>query len=195
MEIKKGSKVKVHYSGKLEDGQVFDSSEGREPLEFTAGSRMIIKGFDEAVIGMKEGEEKEINIEPAEAYGDRKEELVQTVPKSAFGDKLDPKEGMQLMLNAPTGQQMPAKITKVEGDNITIDMNHPLCGKKLNFKFNIVSVEEGKPEESKAEEECPGCAECGPECREQTEEKPESEDKPKEKEPDADEVKDALGGE
>lgn len=154
MEIKNGCKVKVDYTGTLENGQVFDSSEGREPLEFVAGAKMIIKGFDEAVMGMKEGEEKEIKLTSDQAYGERKPELVQTVPKSAFGDKFDAKEGQQMMLRAPTGQEMMAKVTKIEGENVTIDMNHPLCGQALNFKLKIASVEEAALHE---EHECTGC--------------------------------------
>lgn len=141
MEVKNGSKVKVHYTGTLDDDKVFDSSEGKEPLEFEVGSRKVIKGFDDALIGMKEGEEKEIKITPDKAYGDRNDQLMQQVPKEALKGEFEPKPGMQLMLKSPEGKQMIATIAKVEDDKLTIDMNHPLAGKTLNFKLKVVSVE------------------------------------------------------
>jgi len=141
MEVKNGSKVKIHYTGTLDDGKVFDSSEGKEPLEFEVGSKKVIKGFDDALIGMKEGEEKEIKITPDKAYGERNDQLMQEVPKEALKGDFEPKPGMQLMLKSPEGKQMIATIAKVEGDKLTIDMNHPLAGKTLNFKLKVVSIE------------------------------------------------------
>ncbi|MCK5026737.1 MAG: peptidylprolyl isomerase [Nanoarchaeota archaeon] len=153
MEIKNGSKVKVHYTGSFEDGKVFDTSEGKEPLEFEVGSGKLIKGFDSALIGMKKGEEKEITLKPEEAYGEKHDNLMQEVPKEALKGEFDPKEGMQLMLKAPDGHQMVATIIKVGDEKLTIDMNHPLAGKTLKFKLNVVSVEEKSENESAPEEE------------------------------------------
>jgi peptidylprolyl isomerase len=164
MKASKGNRVKVDYTGTLDDGTVFDSSEGKHPLEFIAGEGQLIKGFDDAVIGMEEGEEKEITIAPEEAYGQRREDLVQVVPKEAFGDKVEPKEGQQLMLRAPTGHQMMATVTKVEGENVTLDMNHPLVGKTLHFKVKVVGVEEVSAEELAAAEEACSCHDCGDHC-------------------------------
>ena len=150
MEVKNGSKVKVHYTGSFEDGNVFDTSEGKDPLEFEVGSGKLIKGFDTALIGMKEGEEKEVTLKPEEAYGEKHDNLVQEVPKDALKGQFDPKEGMQLMLKAPDGHQMVATIVKVGDEKLTIDMNHPLAGKTLKFKLKVVNVEEKSEEEPEA---------------------------------------------
>ncbi|MEX2705385.1 MAG: peptidylprolyl isomerase [Candidatus Freyrarchaeum guaymaensis] len=138
MPVKKGDRVKVEYIGMFDDGTVFDSSEGKSPLEFEAGSGQIIKGFDEAVIGMKKGEEKEFKIEPKDAYGERNPELVRKIPR----DQLPPEAqaGMLLMLRTPDGMQIPAEITEVTDEEVTIDLNHPLAGKTLNFKIKIVDI-------------------------------------------------------
>ena len=148
-EIKKGDKVKVEYTGKLEDGSVFDSSEGKAPLCFEVGAQQVIPGFDKAVEGMKKDEEKEFTLKVDEAYGPVREEMVQEIPRDKLPKDPEPKEGMMLMMQAPTGQQIPAKITKVEDDKVTIDINHPLAGKDLTFSVKVVGVNE--PEEAKAE--------------------------------------------
>ncbi|MBN2111926.1 peptidylprolyl isomerase [Candidatus Woesearchaeota archaeon] len=144
MPVKKGDKIKVEYEGKLDDGTVFDSTgkHGGEPLEFEAGAGSVIKGFDNAVIGMKKGDEKEINLKPAEAYGEPNEQLVKKVPRSQFPEKMELKAGTMLALRAPNGMQIPAKITEVSDSEVTIDLNHPLAGKNLNFKIKIVGINE-----------------------------------------------------
>ncbi len=141
MAIEKGNKIKVEYEGKLEDGQVFDSSKGKEPLAFEAGEGQVIKGFDEAVIGMEKDQEKEFSIEPKDAYGEIKPELTQEVPRDALPKDQEPKVGMGLMLSAPNGQQMPSQITEVTDEKVVIDINHPLAGKKLIFNIKIVDIE------------------------------------------------------
>ena len=138
MAIKKGDKVKVDYTGTFEDGTVFDSSEGKAPLEFEVGAGMVIKGFDSAVEGMEKGEEKDITIESKDAYGDVNPQLLQKVPRDKLPKDQEPKEGMMLALGTPDGKQMPAKITEVTDKEITIDLNHPLAGKTLKFKLKIV---------------------------------------------------------
>lgn len=139
MPIKKGDKVKVEYTGKLDDGTVFDSSEKQgKPLEFKAGEGLVIKGFDEALIGMEKGDEKKINLKPDEAYGEYKEELLKKVPKEQLPKEQDPKEGMVLMVGLPNGSQFPAKITSVGDSDVTLDLNHPLSGKNLNFDLKVV---------------------------------------------------------
>jgi FKBP-type peptidyl-prolyl cis-trans isomerase 2 len=140
MSIKKGDKVKVDYTGTLEDGTVFDTSEGKQPLEFEAGSGQLIKGFDQAVIGMKKGEEKEITVKPSEAYGDVNPDMLKKVPRDQLPKEQEPKPGMMLALKTPDGKQFPAKITEVTDKEVTIDLNHPLAGKTLNFKVKIVDV-------------------------------------------------------
>jgi len=139
MTVKKGDKIKVEYTGSLEDGTVFDTSEGKEPLEFEVGSGQIIKGFDEAVIGMKKGEEKTINIKPEDAYGPQNAQLTKKIPKSQLPQDQEPKPGMVLGIQTPDGQQIPARIVQVSEEDITIDLNHPLAGKTLTFKIKIVS--------------------------------------------------------
>ena len=140
MTVKKGDKVKVDYTGTLEDGTVFDSSKGKAPIEFEVGSGKIIKGFDEAVLGMKRGEEKEIRIKPEEAYGQPRPELVKSIPRDKLPQDKEPKPGMMLMLSSPDGRQLPARITEVSDTEVTIDLNHPLAGKTLIFKIKVVEI-------------------------------------------------------
>lgn len=136
--IAKGDKIKVNYTGTFDDGTVFDSSEGREPLEFSAGAGMVIKGFDDAVIGMKKNEEKTIKIKPSEAYGDHNPQLLKEIPRNKLPQGQEIKAGMVVGLGTPDGRQFPARITEVTADHVTIDLNHPLAGKTLNFKIKIV---------------------------------------------------------
>lgn len=143
MAIKKGDKVSIDYEGKLEDGTVFDSSshgDHSHPLEFEVGSGQVIKGFEEAVMGMKKGEEKEFDIEPQDAYGDHNPESKRDILRSSLPPEQKPKKGMTLVINDPSGHQAPVKILAVDDKNITIDLNHPLAGKKLNFKIKIADV-------------------------------------------------------
>ena len=140
MPIKKGDKVKVDYTGTLEDGTIFDTSEGKQPLEFEAGSGQLIKGFDNGVIGMEKGEEKEIKIEKDEAYGDLNPELLKKIPRDKLPPEQEPKPGMMLAMATPDGKQIPAKITEVDDKEITIDLNHPLAGKTLIFKIKVVDI-------------------------------------------------------
>jgi FKBP-type peptidyl-prolyl cis-trans isomerase 2 len=142
MAVKKGDKVKVEYEGKLDSGELFDSSEkAGKPLEFEAGSGRVIPGFDKAIIGMKKGEEKEIKIEKDNAYGDYKEELKKDVPRDVLPKEQEPKEGMMLIMSTADGHQIPAKIVEVEKEKITLDLNHPLAGKNLTFKIKIVEID------------------------------------------------------
>jgi FKBP-type peptidyl-prolyl cis-trans isomerase 2 len=141
MTIKKGDKIKVEYTGTLEDGTVFDSSEKQgKPLEFEVGAGQLIKGFDEAVVGMKKGEEKEITLEPKDAYGDPNPQLVKKVPREQLPKEPEPKPGMMLALATPDGKQFPAMIKEVDEKEVSIDLNHPLAGKKLKFKIKIVDA-------------------------------------------------------
>ncbi len=146
MKIEKGQKVKLHYTGTLDDGQVFDSSNGKEPLEFIVGSGMVIKGFDDAVIGMQAGNEKKFIIESKDAYGDVVKELMQDVPKEAFGEE-KPEIGATIGIKTPDGQVMPVKVVAVKDDKVTLDLNHPLAGKRLTFEIKIVDVENLTKEE------------------------------------------------
>ncbi|KXS40933.1 peptidylprolyl isomerase [Methanolobus zinderi] len=141
MSIKDGDTIKIDYTGKLDDGSVFDSSEKHgEPLEFTVGEGQVISGFEEAVRGMDEGDEKEFRIEPSEAYGEYNENLSQQVPKDAIQANMDIQEGMMILVRTPDGREMPAKVTRMGDEEITLDMNHPLAGKALNFNIKIVEA-------------------------------------------------------
>ncbi|PIN90926.1 peptidylprolyl isomerase [Candidatus Pacearchaeota archaeon CG10_big_fil_rev_8_21_14_0_10_34_76] len=143
MSIKKNDKIKVEYEGRLEDGTVFDSSEKHngQLLEFTAGVGEVIKGFDDAVIGMEIDEEKEFTLKPEEAYGEANEELKQDIPKDIFKGQ-EPKPGMVIVLSSPDGKQFPVNILSVNEESITVDLNHPLAGKTLIFKIKIKEIQQ-----------------------------------------------------
>ena len=141
MTVKTGNKVKVEYVGKLDDGSVFDSSEDHgKPLEFEVGSGHVIKGFDDAVIGMNEGDEKEFTIQPAEAYGQHDPTLVQKVPREVFPQEAELTAGLLFEAGLPTGEKVPAMITAVDEGIVTVDLNHPLAGKTLSFKIKLKEV-------------------------------------------------------
>ena len=143
MKIKTGDKVSVEYEGKFDSGEVFDSSshgDHSHPIEFTVGEHQVIKGFEDAVIGMSVGDEKNISIESEDAYGERREELIREFNRKDIPLQYEPKEGMILGFNAPNGQQFPATIAKVTKDKITFDLNHPMAGKRLNFRVKVVKV-------------------------------------------------------
>ncbi len=141
MPIKKGNKVKVEYTGTLDDGTVFDSTEKHgEPLEFEVGSGQLIPGFDDAVVGMKKGEEKEIKIEPADAYGEHNPELCKKIPRAKLPENEKLEKGSVLMMTLPNGMQFTALVAELDNDTVTLDLNHPLAGKKLNFKIKILDV-------------------------------------------------------
>ncbi len=139
-KVKDGDTVKVHYTGKLtEDGTVFDSSEEREPLEFTLGEGQLIPGFEEAVIGMEVGENTTVDITSEDAYGERREDLELEVSKSDLPDNIDPQVGMQLqMQQQENGQAIPVQITDVEEEYVKLDANHPLAGKDLTFEIELI---------------------------------------------------------
>lgn len=140
-QVQQGDKVKVHYHGKLTDGTTFDSSEGREPLEFEVGAGAVIPGFDNGVKGMAIGDKKTVNIPADEAYGPKVDELVMDFPKERFPEDMVPEIGMQLMMNNGSGQQFPVTIVGVKDDTITLDANHQLAGKDLVFDIELVDIE------------------------------------------------------
>ena len=142
-EVQNGNKVKVHYTGKLDDGTVFDSSRERdEPLEFTVGNQEVIPGVEKAVEGMSEGETKEVNIPSEEAYGEHDPNRVMDIPKSELPDDVDPQEGMLLQGQTGDGQTVRLQIVSVGDDTIKADANHPLAGKALNFDLELMEVVE-----------------------------------------------------
>lgn len=142
--VKKGDIVILNYEGKLDSGEIFDSSyhgDHSHPLTFTAGNGEVVEGFDEEVIGMKEGEEKTFTIPSSKAYGDYRKELTQEVPKQNMPKGQEPEIGMMLVMNSPDGQEIPAMIKKVSESYVTIDLNHPLAGKNLTFKIKIDKID------------------------------------------------------
>jgi len=135
-----GDTVKIHYTGTLDDGTEFDSSVDREPLEFAIGSGQVIPGFDSAVDGMTVGDNKTVTIPAGEAYGERHDQLVQEVPKTALPDDMKPEVGMQLQSQAPDGQIMNLVVTVVDDESVTVDGNHPLAGQSLTFAIELVEI-------------------------------------------------------
>ncbi len=144
MKVENGNKVKVEYDGSFDDGEIFDSSshgDHSHPLEFIAGNGEVIKGFDKAVMGMKEREEKIFIIEPEEAYGNYRKELTRVISRDILPKEKELEVGMSLIIGSPDGRKIPVKITSISEDKVTIDMNHPLAGKRLHFKIKIVEIE------------------------------------------------------
>lgn len=139
-QAKSGDTVRIHYTGTLDDGTEFDSSSGRDPLQFTIGSGQVIPGFDKAVEGMAVGDSKSVNIPAEDAYGPRRDNMVQDVPRTALPEDLDPVEGMALQAKGQDGNVINLTVTSVEDDSITVDANHPLAGKDLNFDIELVDI-------------------------------------------------------
>lgn len=139
-EAKEGDTVKVHYTGKLEDGTVFDSSEGRDPIEFTIGHRQVITGFEQAVIGMNPGEAKTATVSAADAYGPRYDEMIVSVERDQFPAHLDAQVGQRLQIRQAEGQSITVTVTDVSEKDITLDGNHPLAGKDLTFDIQLQEI-------------------------------------------------------
>ncbi|MDH5758408.1 MAG: peptidylprolyl isomerase [Gemmatimonadota bacterium] len=139
-QAKKGDTVHVHYTGRLEDGTVFDSSDGRDPLEFTLGEGRVIQGFEDAVSGLSVGATTETRIPPEMAYGHRSEEMVLTIPRGELPDDMDPAVGDVLEMTTEDGQSVPVAVTVAAEDSIEVDANHPLAGKVLIFDLELVKI-------------------------------------------------------
>lgn len=139
-QAKSGDTVAVHYTGTLEDGTVFDSSRDGDPIEFELGSDDIIQGFNDAVDGMAVGEEREIEIPPANAYGERRDEYVIEVPREELPEGAAAEVGQALAVQLANGQQATARITDVAEENVTLDLNHPLAGRTLHFDVELVGI-------------------------------------------------------
>lgn len=139
-QAKQGDSVKVHYTGKLDDGTVFDSSVGREPLDFTVGAGQLIAGFDEAVVGMAVGEKKTVRIEAEQAYGPHNPEMTLQVPRGDLPAEIQPELGMQLEASQEGGHSMVVTVVEITDESVTFDANHPLAGKALTFDIEVVEV-------------------------------------------------------
>lgn len=138
--VEAGDTVEVHYTGTLDNGDVFDTTKDNEPFQFTLGEGEVIDGFDEAVQGMEVGDEKEIHVKKEDAYGEPNPELVQEVPREQFGDA-ELEEGLMMEVQAQNGQKIPAQVKEVGDSTVTLDMNPPLAGEDLNFEIELVSAE------------------------------------------------------
>ena len=137
---KNGDTVKIHYTGKLDDGNVFDSSLDRDPLKFKIGENQVIDGFEEAVIGMSPNENKTTTIPSDKAYGEYRDDMVIEVEKAQFPDNIDPSVGQQLELRQENGQQVVVTVTDISDSAVTLDANHPLAGKELTFDIELVEI-------------------------------------------------------
>ncbi len=140
-QAKNGNTVQVNYTGKLADGTVFDSSVGREPLEFTLGAGQMIPGFEKAVLGMKVGEKKTVTIPADEAYGPRRDDLILEIGREKLPSGLTPEVGQQLQMTRPDGGMIIVAITKVSDKTVTIDANPPLAGKDLTFEIELAKIQ------------------------------------------------------
>jgi FKBP-type peptidyl-prolyl cis-trans isomerase 2 len=138
--VKEGDTVRVHYRGRLQNGDEFDSSEGREPLEFRVGAEQVISGFDEGVRGMTVGERRRVEIEAEDAYGPRVEQLISQVSREGMNMEGEPEVGMSLLMNLPDGNQIPLTVTEVTDTHVTLDANHPLAGERLIFDIELVEI-------------------------------------------------------
>jgi peptidylprolyl isomerase len=138
---KQGDSVQIHYTGKLDDGTVFDSSEGREPLNITLGEGEVIPGFERAAVGMEVGETKETRLDVDEAYGERRDDLLLEVPREQLPDGLDVEVGTPLQLQQPDGRAVPVTVTALDEQQVTLDANHPLAGQPLTFEMTLVDID------------------------------------------------------
>lgn len=141
-QAKNGDTVKVHYTGSLSDGTVFDSSQDREPLEFQIGSQQIIPGFEKEVTGMEVGESKTFTVTPEEGYGDRNEQMLIDVEREQLPSEIDPEEGMMLQVRGQDGSVSNVVVSEVTDDKVTLDANHPLAGKDLTFEVKLEEINE-----------------------------------------------------
>ncbi|EAZ88920.1 FKBP-type peptidyl-prolyl cis-trans isomerase [Crocosphaera chwakensis] len=141
VQAKLGDTVKVNYTGKLQDGTVFDSSVDRDPLQFALGQGQVISGFEEAVVGMSPGENKSVTIPSEQAYGPYQDELVIVVDEKQMPSDLSVEVGQQLQMRHSSGQAVPVMVTNIADSKVTLDANHPLAGKDLTFDLELVNIE------------------------------------------------------
>lgn len=141
-QAKDGDKVKVHYTGKFKDGEVFDSSVDREPLTFTLGARQLIPGFEKGVLGMEIGQTKSVEVAPGDAYGPYHDRLVSVVKKDQFPKTITPRVGQQLQTQDQSGRPVNVRVTAIKDEDVTLDANHPLAGKTLVFDIELVEISE-----------------------------------------------------
>ncbi len=140
-QVKTGDTVAINYTGTLTDGTVFDSSDGRAPLEFVVGSGQIIPGLDRALPGMSVGDKKQVHVDCAEAYGPVNPQMQQSVPREGIPDNIPLEIGLQLQVQTSEGQALPVTVVEIDEATVTLDANHPLAGKDLNFDIELLRIE------------------------------------------------------
>jgi peptidylprolyl isomerase len=138
--VRNGDTVVVEYAGKFDDGELFDTTKGKVPIEFEVGAGAVIKGFEEAVVGMKAGEEKRFVVKPEAGYGERRDEFVQEVPRMLFPKNMELKEGGMLKIKDPHNRIIFAKVLSVTDKKVKVDINHPLAGRNLNFEIKLLGI-------------------------------------------------------
>lgn len=139
-EAKAGDHVKVHYTGRLDDGSEFDSSQGRDPMEFTIGGGEILPGFENGVVGLEPGGKTSVTLPPEEAYGERRDEMIQELERAVLPQEIEPAVGMQLQAQGPDGNPMLLTIVETTEEKVTVDANHPLAGQNLTFDLELVEI-------------------------------------------------------
>ncbi len=159
-KVRDGLFIRVDYTGTLENGEVFDTSKGQQPLEFKVGAGQMIKGFESALAGMSLNETKVFTLDPEDAYGHRDEERTLTFQRSELPPHVKPKVGQPIGMTSPDGKRFPAVITKVDDAQVTVDLNHPMAGEKLTFDIKVVGISENATQEV-------GCS-CGCDCGEES---------------------------
>ncbi len=147
-KVKNGLFVSVHYKGTLANGEVFDTSEGQNPLEIKMGAGQLIKGFESALMDMSLNEKKTFTLSPEDAYGNRNDDHKQAFPRKDIPSGMDPQVGQTIGLTTPDGQQIPAHITEVDDEKVVVDLNHPLAGESLTFDIEVVGISEVQTQES-----------------------------------------------
>jgi FKBP-type peptidyl-prolyl cis-trans isomerase 2 len=140
MQVQQGHKVQVHYTGKLNNGELFDTSEGKEPLEFTVGQGMVIPGFDNALLDMKVGDKKTVNIPVDQAYGPVQEDMIIQFPKTEVPSDVAPQVGQEFQLTDDQGNIIPVIVIDITSEHVIMDANHPLAGQELNFDIELVGI-------------------------------------------------------
>ncbi len=161
-KVENGNYISVEYTGTLGNGQVFDSSQGRRPLEVHMGAGQMIKGFEVQLMGMALNEKKVFTLSPEDAYGPRNADLMQSIPRSEVPPELDLQVGMIVGLVTPEGNQVPARVVRLDDADLTVDLNHPLAGESLTFEIEVVGLSSTPTQESM---DCSaGCADCSGDC-------------------------------
>jgi peptidylprolyl isomerase len=162
-KVEHGTYISIEYTGTLGNGEVFDSSKGRQPLEVEMGAGQVIKGFEEQLVGMALNEKKVFTIAPENAYGPRNESLMHSVPRSEIPPEMEVQVGMVVGLRTPEGHQVPARVVGLDDQQLTMDLNHPLAGESLTFEIEVVGISPTPTQETMS---CPSGCDCSGDCHE-----------------------------